>query len=435
MKLRRQVFVYIAVFAALLLSLYLLTVLFAALPNAAIQNNMRRSARYFVNADPYAFSEDGLYQNITDNYADQIWTNIGWNMGRGNPFRTTLDTRYTDAEQFDGSAGLHLAVSKGYEANVDYARYWHGTAAVIRVLHMFFSIRGIRTLGLLFLLVLVFRTFLVLCRLGHWELGLCMLLSLYFVQVWNLRLSVEYLPCFLICFGLCPAFLRLERRGDFSLNVLSIIAGTLTAFFDFLTTETVTILLPLILVIAIRSAERRLGSPRRVMKTLAGCILCWTAAYLGAFAVKWMAVSLVTGENYLVTALSAAEKRVGGAVSGAIPQKTNLFMALGANFSVLFEGSSRIEVGRVLAYLAILAVVILVIIRLYRFRSKTYPGTGFLLLLGSLIFLRYSVLANHSYMHAFFTYRAMCITILAILCAMVINLRPGKKKGYRKEWN
>jgi drug/metabolite transporter (DMT)-like permease len=262
-----------------------------------------------------------------------------------------------------------------------------------------------------------------------------MLLSLYFVQVWNLRLSVEYLPCFLICFGLCPAFLRLERRGDFSLNVLSIIAGTLTASFDFLTTETVTILLPLILVIAIRSAERRLGSPRRVMKTLAGCILCWAAAYLGAFTVKWLAVSLVTGENYLLTALSAAEKRIGGTVSGAIPQKTNLFMALGANFSVLFEGSSRIEVGRVLAYLAILAVVILVIVRLYRFRSKTYPGTGFLLLLGSLVFLRYSVLANHSYMHAFFTYRAMCTTILAILCAMVINLRPGKKKGYQKEWN
>ena len=56
-----------AVFSALLLVLYLLLVLCATVPNAAILKNLRKSGRYFVNTDNYAFTEDGAYQNITDN--------------------------------------------------------------------------------------------------------------------------------------------------------------------------------------------------------------------------------------------------------------------------------------------------------------------------------------------------------------------------------
>ena len=99
MKQSRQILTYMAVFAALLLSLYLLLVLCATVPDASIKKQMRASGMFFVNADPYAFSDDGLHRNITDNYADQIWTNIGWHMGSGNPFRSALDTGYYDSEK------------------------------------------------------------------------------------------------------------------------------------------------------------------------------------------------------------------------------------------------------------------------------------------------------------------------------------------------
>ena len=427
---------YGAVFSGLLLLLYLLLVFSAAIPNSAILKQMVKSAVYISNEKPYVFSEDGQFQNITDNLADQMWLNIGWHMGSGSPFLSVLDTQYYDDLERGPHMGLFLSVTRGYEANTDYTRYWHGTAGLIRILHQFTDLHGIKIIGMLCLVLLILRTLHVLIAEGHWDLGLCLLTSLLWVQVWNLRLSVEYLPCFLICFALCPAFLRLERRGDFFLNLLAVISGTLTAFFDFLTTETVTILLPLILVIAIRSRECRLGSPQKVMKMLLSCGICWVLAYLGTFVVKWAAVSLVTGENHFLAAMESVDQRVGGVVrEGDFNRAPGMLMAIAANLTVLFEGTSRIEYRQVLVYLMAIAIMIAVVYRLYRVQQKLRPGTFFILMLGSLVLLRFGFLANHSYLHSFFTYRALVSTILAVLSALAINLRPVKKGRGRSAWN
>lgn len=435
MKIKRRHMVYIAVFGVLLLLLYLLLAFTAAIPNSAILKKMHKSAYYYSNENSYVFSEDGRHQNITDNLADQMWLNIGWHMGTGNPFVSALDTRYYDGELYGPAVGLYMSVTRGHEANTGYTRYWHGTAGLIRVLHLFTDIHGIKTLGMICLVLLLGRTIWVLVRAGHWELGLCLLLSLLLVQLGNLRLSVEYQPCFLICFALCPAFLWAEKQGNFYLNLLAIVSGTLTAFFDFLTTETVTILIPLILVIAIRSRECRLGSPRKTSRMLLHCGLCWALAYLGTFVVKWGAVTLATGQNHFAAAINSAGQRIGGVVTdGGTSKMPGMLMSIGSNLSVLFEGTSRTEYRTVISNLIIIAVLIIVVYRIYRVRRKLRPGTGFLLMLGSVVLLRFGLLANHSYMHSFFTYRALASTILAILVAMLINLQ-SRKKGGRSAWN
>lgn len=435
MKIKRRHMVYIAVFGVLLLLLYLLLVFTAAIPNSAILKKMHKSAYYYSNENSYVFSEDGRHQNITDNLADQMWLNIGWHMGTGNPFVSALDTRYYDGELYGPAVGLYMSVTRGHEANTGYTRYWHGTAGLIRVLHLFTDIHGIKTLGMICLVLLLGRTIWVLVRAGHWELGLCLLLSLLLVQLGNLRLSVEYQPCFLICFALCPAFLWAEKQGTFYLNLLAIVSGTLTAFFDFLTTETVTILIPLILVIAIRSRECRLGSPRKTSRMLLHCGLCWALAYLGTFVVKWGAVTLATRQNHFAAAINSAGQRIGGVVTdGGTSKMPGMLMSIGSNLSVLFEGTSRTEYRTVISNLIIIAVLIIVVYRIYRVRRKLRPGTGFLLMLGSVVLLRFGLLANHSYMHSFFTYRALASSILAILVAMLINLQ-SRKKGGRSAWN
>ena len=436
MKIKRRHVVYIAVFAALLLLLYLLLVCTAAIPNSAILKRMHQSAYSLSNEDSYRLPEDQQYQNITDNLADQMWLNIGWHMGNGNPFVSALDTQYYDGELYGPAIGLYMSVTRGHAANTGYTRYWHGTAGLIRVLHLFTDLHGIKILGMLCLVLLLGRTLWVLIRASHWDLGLCLLISLLLVQFWNLRLSMEYQPCFLICFALCPAYLRSERQGCFYLNLLAIVSGTLTAFFDFLTTETVTILIPLILVIAIRSRECRLGSPRKTFRLLLHCGLCWSLAYLGTFLVKWIAVSLATGQNHFTAAMTSAGQRIGGAVTdGTANKMPGMLMSIGANLSALFEGTSRMEYRMVISNLIIIAVLMVVVYHMYRVRRRLRPGTGFILVLGCLVLLRYGILANHSYLHSFFTYRAMASTILAVLVSMLINLQAQKREGGRYRWN
>ena len=435
MRCRRNM-MHIAVFAAVTLLLYLLMVLAATVPNAAIQKNMRRSAQVYENADRYAFSEDGRFQNVADNHADQMWLNIGWNMGFGNPFVSALNTGYFDGAEYGSEAALYMTVAKGRMANADYTRYWHGTAGLMRILHLFTDVQGVKFLGMLCLLLLLLNTLKQLVKDGHWELSGCLMLSLIWVQAWNLRLSVEYLPCFLICFALCPAYLHLERKSDYYLELLSVVSGTLTAHFDFLTTETVTILIPLILVIAVRSRERRLESPKTVLKMLLRCVVCWGLAYGGSFVVKWVAVCLATGENHFLAAVNSAAQRIGGAVTvDRLRKAPGFFMAIAANFSVLFEGASRTEYRKVIGYLVVIAVLIAAVFRMNQTGSRIRPGTVFLLLLGSPVLLRFGILANHSYMHAFFTYRALASSVLALLAVLLINTWPMGKEGDLREWN
>lgn len=428
----RNIGLYILVFALVLFSLYLIMVLFATIPNRAIQRNMTSSARYELTADRYEIPENGSFRQVEDHYADQIWLNIAWQMGTGNPFVSVLDTGYYDGGSFGTAAGLHQAVTRGHTANESYTRYWHGSAACLRFLHLGMDIQGIKIMGLLCVLLFIFQTIRLLFREGHGDLGMCLLASLLAVQIWQARLSFEYLPCFLICFGLCPAFLKLEKRGDTPLALLSVAAGTMTAFFDFLTVETVTILVPLILVTAARSMDRRLISKRDTARMLLRCLLCWGLAYAGAFAVKWIAAALISGNTHITAAFASLGERIDGTVLiNGVKKKPGMLLGIAANMSVLFGGTDRTSYGKIISGALLCTVALSALVYEYRTRKTACRGTGFILTLGALVLLRYGVLANHSYLHAFFTYRALVSLILAILTATMLNLRPKRKKRRR----
>lgn len=110
---------------------------------------------------------------------------------------------------------------------------------------------------------------------GHIGLFCGLLAVLYLALVWNLRLSLEYQPVFLLTLVLYPLYLWLEKKGDQWLTLLSVAAGTAVAFFDFLTTETLTLLLPLILVMAVRTKEGRLSPMRESLRLIVTCGICW----------------------------------------------------------------------------------------------------------------------------------------------------------------
>lgn len=145
MKRYRRSLMHILIYTLVIVFLYLFLVLMATIPNAAIMDNMRSSVMHYANADRYAFTEDGSYQNVTDNHADIMWLNISWQMGSGNPFVSALDTKYYDGERDGNTVGLFLTVTRGAQANTAYTRYWHGTAGLLRFLHLFTDIRGQNT--------------------------------------------------------------------------------------------------------------------------------------------------------------------------------------------------------------------------------------------------------------------------------------------------
>lgn len=203
-----------AVFCATLLLLWLFQFLSALIPNAAIRDNMEKSVFTYKDCEGFELTDGNKMNSVADNYADSIWLNIAWNLGDENPLVSTIETSYYDGEMLGENAGLYYTVIEGTPPNNDYSRYWHGTTMIIRLFHLFTDVEGMKLYGFAVFLFLVLLSVIILVRRKHADVALILVLSLMAVNVWNIRLSLEYQSPFIIAFVLIPFYLAFEKRGD-----------------------------------------------------------------------------------------------------------------------------------------------------------------------------------------------------------------------------
>lgn len=417
-----------AVFAAVLLALWAALVAAAAIPNERIYDNMYESAFFFKDHAPYV--NESQLRLVQDNYADVILLNVTWNMG-SDPFVSTLNSAYYDGNDGENDYGENwgfYCTLAGTPPNKDYSRYWHGMAALIRPFMLFTDIDGIKLIGTITAFVLLaVNTALLIIKRQYFAAG-ALVATLMCVHVWDIRISLEYQPAVLVTLALLPLYILCEKN-DSALSILAVISGVMIAFFDFLTCETLTILIPLIIVFIMRKQDNRLPTFKGCLSLSIKCGAAWFASYAGAYLVKWSAASIVTGENKFAAALSSVEERLVGEAEELDPV-AQFFLAPLANISTLFGGYERVSWRNIAAGLIISAVVLGAIFYLFRSSEKFDRSfTLTMLILGALPFARFFVLNNHSYLHEFFTYRALASTILAIFAMLWYSLEFRPKKS------
>ena len=413
------------IFVGILVLLWLFLIAASAIPNKMLKKNMEKSALYYTRSEAFARCDGEKMNGIADNYADSIWVNVAWFLGKGNPVVSSVDTKYYDGEQQGQNIGLYLAVTNdNTEANTDYTRYWHGTAGVIRVLHLFTDVNGIKYIGFVTAMALAAAVMILLIKDGKDRIAAAFFLSLCIVKIWNIRLSMEYQPAFIIGFLMCILYLLFEKKGDNFLLPLAIVGGEVIAFFDFLTTETVVILLPLILVITVRALEGRIGETKENIKFILNQGIAWGVSYGMTFVMKWILVSVIMGENRFFASLGSAKERMNGVVMLNMDSNifTQILTAPAANLSILFGGTERIDHLSVIA--GILLVLVFAVISIWyivKTKGEKRAVTIVLCFLGSMILVRYMVLSNHSYLHAFFTYRGLISMIMALSSILLVG--------------
>ena len=280
-------------FILLLGFLWLALVCACTIPNEKIRENMEKSALYYKNTEAFSYKNGEKLNAVSDNYADSILLNLSYNMGRGTCLRASLDTAY-----YAGEEGLNLALYRTVHEDVlpdtAYTRYWHGTAMVVRFMHLFTDISGIKTAGIIKVIIFLFINLFVLIQRKNYVTALSLSFAAVFIHIWNVGLSLEYQSSFVIGFLMCILFLQAERKKEKALSYIALAGGVLVAFFDFLTTETVAILLPLILVTSARLEEGRLNDIKEYRKTLINCVISYASGYALTFISKWVLVGVFT---------------------------------------------------------------------------------------------------------------------------------------------
>ncbi len=422
----------VPVFLIVTVILTALLVLCTKIPQSALRPQMEESAEFLKESELFGYALDDVAGSRIDRYADSILLNIIWNYDSEDPLASVMSSSYYYTPYQNENDNLYDAVFKDKKADQQYLRYWHGSAVYLRPLLTFLNISEIYLANYIIFVVLLLVVFfrLIKRKLIAPAIGLgagALITGSFFVP-----LSLEYTWVFLLALVFSAIILK-TSFGEKNKKYLTLfmISGMLTSYFDFLTCETLTLLIPLLILLYVQKQKKPEGySPVRLTF---GCCISWGAGYVLFWISKWILASIVLGESALPYVSEHVSERLGLEAGGSIVSM--LVSVLPRNIACLFPvgyGYAGLMAGIVL----ILAVCYIAFV--YRKQDTDKRYIALLAVLGLLPYLRYLVFLNHSYLHFFFTYRAQLATIIALV--LILNetvdkellLRKKQKRGKQK---
>ena len=383
-----------------------LLVLSTLIPRETVAPRMQISADYLCEGELFGEAVKGVSSSRIDRYADSILLGIAWQYDGRNAFRSVMESAYYHLPYQNENENLRDAVQRDLPANQQYLRYWHGSAGIVRALMTFLTLPQIYLwhgilMGILFL-SLLFR----LLRRRYTVPAAALTAGLVGSAFWLVPLSLEYTWVFLLLLLQLHVILARRFPEDWSDRCLFfLVSGMLANYLDFLTCETLTVLPGLILLLWL---DRKKGLPLPEWKTLGKVLAFWLAGYAGMYLLKWGLAALAMGKNVMPYVAEHIEERTVGS-TGAGFAGTYLGAVL-RNILNLFP--MNFDTAGVLAGIA-LAVAAAYLGYVYHRNDFDRRAVMYWAVLGLVPYLRYLALANHSYLHAFFTFRAQLATLLA----------------------
>ncbi len=422
--------------AALLLGFLLLSTL---VPRETIRPQMQRSAEFLCKGKLFGEVLPGVDSSRIDRYADSILLGIAWQYDSRNALRSVMESSYFHLVYQNENENLRDAVEQDYPPNHQYLRYWHGSAGVVRILMAVLTLPQIYIFHAIVFSLLLLGLIYRLLRRGELIGAAAFLTGMIGISLWFVPLSLEYTWVFLILLIQMHLILLPSFPKDWSCRCLFfLISGMVTNYLDFLTCETVTLLVPLLFLIYL---DHRLGRKMAGWRTLTKTVVYWLIGYGGMFLLKWGLAGVVMGENPLPYVAEHVSERVAGSVGvGFFREWLDILLR---NITCLFPlnyGTAGIIAG-VLLILA--AVYFGFVHHRVSIQGKTHADSsdadnsiddvspeseeslhrkelnkGLIAryaVIALIPYLRFLAMANHSYLHYFFTYRAQCTSLIALV--------------------
>ena len=378
----------------------------ASLPRELLQENMKTSADFLCQKPPFFYLTKKDVSSRIDRHADAILLNIAYCYDSSSPFLSVIKSSYYYDAYKNENENLLYRVQNESTPTYDYMRYWHGSLAFIRPLFIFFSLQEIYVINACLLALLILVSCLFIRKDFDIATSLCFFIACILSTVWYVPFSLEYMPVFVITLLAIPLLSVLNHRFPGTCLYAFLVLGSVTSYTDFLTTETITLLIPLILFVLKENEKKILF-----------CIksgICWLIGYSVTWSFKWALYSLTVSSDGLSDAVTQTAYRTGGAYSDSMNFIQQINGSLLRNVRCLFPFSVLNDtLGFVLPPLLLLAIaMVFYIIK----KQKNMPDIVLVLfLIGLLPYLRYVVLSNHSYIHYFFTFRAQLVSIFCLL--------------------
>lgn len=408
---------YIAIFivaASLMISLFLLV---ALIPREKIQNNMEKSAYYLQEKGAaFPFTVLGINCSKADYYADAVLLNVAYYLDPKHPAESISWANYYSEDAFDWNGMvtdyLPAAVEKQPDPNQQYLRYWHGSLTIVRPLLMWLSIDGIYKLLGIVLWILIGSNITLLFRSGFKKEAVAFILSMIAVSVWFVPVCLEYIWMFLVMTVTALIVIQLSFKRQYQrMPGVFLCVGMVAAFLDFFTTETLTLLIPLLFMYMIWHKQKD-GDPDWIPAVKSTVL--WGFGYVAMWMTKWIFAAVILKRDVMSYVHNSITEHLGVADSLSLPELW--LKSIQRNLSNLFGLNYGIP-GAILILLFFFGFVFLPVYRNQMTLKKHIQKKWLLLylIIGMVPFLRFVVISEHSAVHAWFTYRALAASVMTFI--------------------
>lgn len=385
---------YLLLFAGLIAGYLLFALAVSLLPPQSMERHVRQTIEQTDLKADFWFAFLCKPGYFMDNFTDALIVNQALTNGQtemGLWERVMLVPRGSGGGEECESLRLLSEGQKPLQT-LTYPRYWHGSAFLMRLLlavddyvtlRTFFYI--LSSLLLLWVLVALVR------RAGTWAAAIY-LLALLEVNVFMMQFSIQFLPMLLLALlGTLWVIYRVESGRQ--LCTLLFVMGSLTAYFDLLTCPLLSWGIPMLVWLTVKRTDE--GKP---IFHFAVASALWAVGYAATWGCKWLLASITTSVNVFADA-------TGQALLRASVGDTSRWGALVRN------------VETVPWLYATLALAVLVVIAVRHFDSRKWRQAVLCLVVALAPLAWFLVVSEHSWLHYWFTYRILAITVMGVLMA------------------
>lgn len=400
-RLKRFLHIPVAIAVSCLVG-YLLLVMVYCIPTENMEKHVKESVPVFLKEGDYP-KITGSATSQLDNFTDALMLltasyPVCGEGGGKNVWKSALDaTRY----DVSGESPLTALIAY-YDGNkiesLDYQHYWHGYLLFLKPLLYVFNYTQIRYIVMVFQFCL-FSLLMTKISGIRKEFIVPTLIMWLFLNPIATMCSLQFNSVLILTFVSMILIIQFREywQGDFyKMKIFFLLVGVLTSYFDLLTYPLVTLGVPITLWVAISFNNDKIRS-------VFGGSAFWIIGYGGMWAGKWFLASLVTEDAVIEKAMERIIVRTS---------------SIAFDKNITYGSVLKNELKLAWNYLFVIAIVIMIYFVL-EIISGTIWGclreAAIYVIIGIYPFIWFFISKNHSYVHWWFAYRELVITVYALL--------------------
>ena len=310
--------------------------------------------------------------------------------------------------------------SGAVQSPVTYSRYWHGYLIFLKPLLVVLSYTQIRVFNVIALFILLCSA---IYGINH-KLGLSNVAPFGMALLFTFPIVIPY--CMQYCTMTFIMLITVNTLLYLGENLYKkqrliyfwLFVGIATAYFDFLTYPTLALGTGLVVQELLLSKRCALSQKSR-MKVIIQSSFTWLFGYGGMWASKWGLAQLLTSENVITDAMNQILRRTVGEVDYQ-GRRPNPITAVAANFSCYTN----------VIFLVLIAVCLVwFVVCLRKRKACGYKGNLNYVWISMIPIAWYMLLTSHSFDHSSFTYRALMVSVYALLSYAMEPIEEAQKES------